>query len=132
MIARRDDGAMRTSAQHAGDAAEARVAAALESLGWTILGRQVHVGRAELDLIAIDPRSPPSLVVVEVRWRRRRDFGVAEETVDQAKRERLRRAAWRWLATTNEPPRLPLRFDLVVVEPGADAESVIRHHRAAF
>ena len=123
---------MRTMAQQAGDAAEAHVAAALESLGWTILGRQVHVGRAELDLIAIDPGPPPSLVVVEVRWRRRRDFGLAEETVDRAKRERLRRAAWRWLATTIEPPRLPLRFDLVVVEPGADGGTVVRHHRAAF
>jgi len=132
VIGRRDDGAMRTTAQQAGDAAEARVAAALQSLGWTILGRQVHVGRAELDLIATDPGPPPSLVVVEVRWRRRRDFGLAEETVDRAKRERLRRAAWRWLATAIEPPRLPLRFDLVVVEPGGDGERVIRHHRAAF
>jgi putative endonuclease len=123
---------MRTSAQQAGDAAEARVAAALESVGWTILGRQVHVGRAELDLIAIDPHPPPSLVVVEVRWRRRRDFGLAEETVGRTKRERLRRAAWQWLATTTQPPRLPLRFDLIVVEPGTDGEIVIRHHRAAF
>ena len=132
MIGRRDDGPMRTIAQQAGDAAEARVAAALESLGWTILGRQVHVGRAELDLIAVDPGPPRWLVVVEVRWRRRRDFGLAEETVDRPKRERLRRAAWQWLATTMEPPRLPLRFDLVVVEPGADGANLIRHHRAAF
>ena len=123
---------MRTSAQQAGDAAESRVAAALESAGWTILGRQIHVGKAELDLIAIDPRPPPSLVVIEVRWRRRRDFGLPEETVGWAKRERLRRAAWRWLATAVEPPRLPLRFDLVVVEPDAAGASVIRHHRAAF
>jgi putative endonuclease len=124
---------VRTSQQREGDAAEDVVARGLLSDGWTILARQLHVGRAELDVVAIDPGPPRTLVIVEVRWRSRRDFGLAEETVDQRKRVRLHQAAWRWLDTA-DAPRLPLRFDLAVVEPGTrpDAEPIIRHHRAAF
>ena len=42
----------------------------------------------------MDPGPPPALVVVEVRWRARRDFGLPEETVDGRKRARLHRAAF--------------------------------------
>ena len=72
----------RTAAQQAGDAAEALVAARLAEAGWTVLARNVHVGRHELDLVAVDPGPPAALVVVEVRWRAGRDFGLPEETVD--------------------------------------------------
>ena len=122
----------RTDAQRAGDAAEAMVADRLEAAGWTILGRNVHVGRRELDLVAVDPGPPAALVIVEVRWRRRRDFGLAEETVDHRKRTRVHEAAYA-LLERGDLPHLPLRFDLVVVEPGErGGEPRVRHHRAAF
>jgi putative endonuclease len=121
---------VRTAAQRTGDEAEARVAAALIALGWRVLGTHVHVGRAEIDLIAVDPRPPASLVAVEVRWRARRDFGLPEETVDGRKRGRLHRAGFALRAIGRLPddtplPALPLRFDLVVLEPG----SRLRHYR---
>lgn len=130
----------RTAAQRAGDAAEELVAGRLASIGWTVLARNVHVGRHELDLVAIDPGPPAALVVVEVRWRLSRSFGLAEETVDHRKRTRVRTAAYGLLdrgsfADGAPLPRLPLRFDLIVVEPGptgAEATPRIRHHRAAF
>jgi putative endonuclease len=123
----------RTPAQRLGDTAESLVADRLAAAGWTILARNVRVGRDELDLIAIDPGPPSTMVVVEVRWRARRDFGLAEETVDGRKRSRLRRAAWRWLEES-AAPQGPVRFDLVVVEPAADERGParLRHHRAAF
>ena len=122
----------RTPAQRAGEAAESLVAAGLAEAGWTVLARNVHVGRHELDLVAVDPGPPAALVVIEVRWRRRRDFGLGEETVDHRKRVRLHEAA-AVLLDRGELPRLPLRFDLVVVEPGeGGGEPRIRHHRAAF
>jgi putative endonuclease len=121
---------MRTEAQRAGDGAEGRVAAHLASEGWRILGRQVRVGRAEIDLLAVDPGPPAALVIIEVRWRGRRDFGIAEETVDHRKRARLRRAAFALRETGALPdgtelPPLPVRFDLLVLEPG----DRMRHHR---
>lgn len=128
----RPPGRPRTPAQRAGDAAESLVAVRLVAAGWTIVARNVRVGRGELDLVAVDPGPPASLVVVEVRWRSRRDFGMAEESVDHRKRARLRQAGL-GLLEDRHIPRLPLRFDLVVVEPGdRGGEPRVRHHRAAF
>jgi putative endonuclease len=128
----------RTAAQLAGDAAETLVLARLVEAGWTVLARNVHVGRHELDAVAVDPGPPAALVIVEVRWRRSRGFGLAEETVDHRKRARVRQAAYALLDRATLPdggaiPRLPLRFDLVVVEPGDRGGAPrTRHHRAAF
>lgn len=128
----------RTAAQLAGDAAETLVLSRLVEAGWTVLARNVHIGRYELDLVAVDPGPPASLVIVEVRWRRSRGFGLAEETVDHRKRARLRRAAYGLLERGVLPdgrqiPHLSLRLDLVVLEPGdRGGEPRIRHHHAAF
>ncbi|HXU86019.1 MAG TPA: YraN family protein [Verrucomicrobiae bacterium] len=127
---------MRTDAQASGDDAESRAATALARQGWTILARNVRVGRGELDLVAIDPGPPAELVIVEVRWRRSRAFGLAEETIDHRKRTHLRAALGR-LIEDGLPggiplPSLPVRVDLVVVEPaGASGKAPrVRHHRA--
>jgi putative endonuclease len=126
----------RTRRQRAGDAAEDLAADRLRSAGWTILGRNVHVGRRELDLVAIDPGPPETLVVVEVRWRSRRDFGLAEESVDRRKLAHVRAAIGRLLEDGlpgGEPlPNLPIRVDLAVIEPpsGASDAPRFRHHRA--
>lgn len=124
---------MRTNAQHSGDAAEQLVADRLIAEGWSIIGRNIHVGRFEIDLMAVDPGPPPTLVAVEVRWRAGREFGLPEETVDARKRSRVRAAAYGLLDRDVLPdgsplPHLPLRFDLIVVEP-CDR---IRHHRHAM
>ena len=128
----------RTAAQQAGDSAESLVLVRLLAAGWSVLARNVHVGRHELDLVAVDPGPPRALVIVEVRWRSSRGFGLPEETVDHRKRTHLRMAAYglreRGVLPEGTPlPRLPVRFDLVVVEPGTGGgEPTIRHHRAAF
>lgn len=121
---------MRTAAQQTGDAAEASVARHLTGMGWRVLGTHVRIGRAELDLVAVDPGPPPALVIVEVRWRSRRDYGLPEETVDHRKRVRLHQAGFALREVGRLPdgthvPQLPLRFDLVALEPGER----LRHHR---
>jgi putative endonuclease len=129
----------RTSAQRAGDAAETLVAEHLVGLGWTILGRNLRLGRNEVDLVALDPGPPRAIVLVEVRWRARRDFGLPEDTFDWRKRAHLRAALGRLLETGSLPdgrplPAAALRVDLVVVEPPtvAGAAPRLRHHRAAL
>ena len=127
---------MRTDAQTLGDDAEAAVAARLAGLGWTILARNVRLGRGELDLVAVDPGPPAHLVIVEVRWRALRSFGLAEETIDHRKRANLRAAIGRLLGDGlpgQAPlPNLPIRIDLVVVEPAPAMGQDVRiwHHRA--
>jgi len=130
---------MPTEARRRGDEAEAAVAAHLERSGWTILGRNVRVRRDELDIVAVDPGPPRALTIVEVRWRARRDFGLAEETFDHRKRQRIRRAMAGLRELGRMPdgssvPALPIRVDLVVVEPpaGSGDRPRIRHHRAAL
>jgi putative endonuclease len=128
----------RTAAQQAGDSAESLVLVRLLAAGWSVLARNVHVGRHELDLVAVDPGPPRALVIVEVRWRSSRGFGLPEETVDHRKRAHLRMAAYGLRERGVVPdgtrlPRLPVRFDLVVVEPATGGgEPTVRHHRAAF
>ena len=68
-------------------------------------------------------------MVVEVRWRARRDYGLPEETVDGRKRARLHRAGFALREIGNLPdgtslPALPIRFDLIVLEPNGR----LRHH----
>lgn len=123
-----------TAAQRIGDAGEELAVARLEAAGWTILARNLRLGRDELDLVAIDPGPPPALVVVEVRRRGRRDFGLAEETLDHRKRAALRRAVGGLLAARVLPdgrplPAMPLRVDLVAIDPGIDGVPSVRHHR---
>ena len=129
---------VRTPAQQLGDGAERLVAAALEAAGWRILGRNLRFGRNEVDLLALDPGPPAALVVVEVRWRASRAYGLGEETFDWRKRGHLRAAVGRLHQAETLPdgtrlPRLPVRIDLVVVEPGEQGgPQRVRHHRDAL
>jgi Holliday junction resolvase-like predicted endonuclease len=130
-------GAPRTSPQLAGDAAEALVAERLAARGWTIVGRNVHAGRSELDIVAIDPGPPARLVVVEVRRRASRDFGGAEGSFDFHKRACLRRGIARLLDIGALPdgtplPALPVALDLAVVEPGRDGRAMALLYRDAL
>jgi putative endonuclease len=130
---------VRTPQQLAGDEAERAVASHLVVSGWRILGTHIRVGRGELDLVALDPGPPRALVIVEVRWRRDRGFGLPEEKFDRRKRAHLRRAVARLVAAGALPdgsplPALPVRVDLVAVEPPlrpGDAPR-LRHHQAAL
>jgi len=69
-----------------------------------------------------------------VRRRNRRDFGLAEETLDYRKRTALRRAVGTLLARGTLPdgatlPLLPLRVDLVALDLDAAGRPSLRHHR---
>jgi putative endonuclease len=106
-----------------GRVAEAAAAQWLEGSGWRILGRNVRIGRNEVDLVALDPGPPGRLVAVEVRWRRRTDHGRPEETIDGRKVGRLRTAIVGLLAAGVLPdgtllPSLPPAIDVITVEPG--------------
>ena len=111
----------RTQRRRLGDRAEALVASQLAALGWTVLAAGVRVGRDEIDLIAVEPGFPPTLVFVEVRSRSGPRFGAPEETIDAAKVARTYRAAFALLRARRLPdgrglPPLRWRVDLVAVD----------------
>ena len=134
-----DPTSSRTVAQRLGDAAEALVADRLTAAGWTILARRLRVGRKEIDLAALDPGPPRMFVLVEVRWRGRRDFGLPEDTFDARKRAHLRAAIGCLLELGTLPdgralPAAPVRVDLIVVEPPVQVggQPRVRHHHDAL
>ena len=91
--------------------AEALVAAKLASQGFAILGRNVRVGRLELDVIA---RRGSLLVVCEVRARTHARFAEPVASIDRAKISRVRRATAQWLATAGLRG-VAVRFDAASV-----------------
>ena len=131
----------RTRRRRRGDRAEAAAAAHLEARGWSVLARQVRIGRDEIDLVALEPGPPPTIVCVEVRSRSGAAFGRQEDRVDAAKVRRLYRALAALRAAAHLPngrslPRGEWRVDLLAVDlaPASRAERAgevvaIRHLR---
>lgn len=93
-----------------GRAAEERIARLYVARGFEVIGRNVRVGRLELDLVV----ARAGLVVVcEVKHRGSADFGHPAAFVDRLKRERVRRATARWLAAREGV--VGVRFDVATV-----------------
>lgn len=83
----------------------------LRGRGYEILGRNVHVGPDELDIIA---ERDGLLAFVEVKTRTNDTFGGAVSAIDERKLRRMRRAAVRWFA--NQEQYWPeVTFDAIVV-----------------
>jgi putative endonuclease len=95
----------------AGAHAEALAAQFLAHHGLAIVERNWRRRCGELDLVA---RDGDTLVFVEVRLRRGRDFGGAAASITAAKRVRLVNAANLYLARLSRTP--PCRFDAVLLD----------------
>ena len=96
---------------NAGAQAERLAASFLETRGLRILERNWRRRCGELDLVA---RDGGELVFVEVRLRRRGDFGGAAASITAAKRSRMIAAAELYLARLDRAP--PCRFDAVLLD----------------
>jgi putative endonuclease len=94
-----------------GQRAEALAAAHLERHGLSIVARNVRQRFGELDLVA---RDGGTLVFVEVRLRRRDDYGGAAASITAAKRARLVKSAELYLASIGHAP--PCRFDAILLD----------------
>ena len=116
--------------QQFGRAAEEVATRHLTSNGWRVLGRNVRIGRGELDIIA---RRGRTLAFVEVKARRTVSCGAPEDAVGVRKRRQVARLAELWMGV--RPWALQgvdeVRFDVIAVD--ATREPVrVRHLPAAF
>lgn len=109
-----------------GRIAEQAVADWLLERGFRLVGRNVRIGRLELDVVA---RKGGVLAVCEVRSRRGGQIDPAL-TFDAAKQERVRRAALQyWLAHGRGTS---LRIDAAAVTFDAAGRPVIRYFENVF
>lgn len=107
----------RLSRRVIGRDAEARVDSAARRHGWTRVARNYNIRGGELDLVY---RTGDVLVVVEVRYRSRDDYGGAAASVTRRKQRRIILATRYLLAAHPEYADLAVRFDVVGVD---DTES---------
>lgn len=108
-------------------------AAHLVRAGLRVLGRNVRVGRIELDIVACEG---DALCVIEVKLRRSDAFGSPEEAVDLRKQRRIARATGELLARREEsglelPRTRRIRFDVVAIDASCEPPR-IRYLRDAF
>lgn len=101
----------------------------LKRLGYKIVARRERTRLGELDLVAVDGRT---VVFVEVKTRRRDDWGSPADAVDPRKQAKLTRLALNYLKR-HGLLECSARFDVVAVTwaDHAQAPKVV-HHINAF
>ncbi|MGF1612931.1 MAG: YraN family protein [Gammaproteobacteria bacterium] len=93
----------------------------LQQQGLTPLKQNYRCRLGEIDLILRDQNT---LVFVEVRYRRRSDFGSGAESVDKRKQRKLIAAAQHFLGRHGGATSPPCRFDVIAVSGFNDSPSL--------
>lgn len=103
-----------------GDAGESRACLYLESIGYKIIARNVHVAGGELDIIAYDGEY---IVFVEVKTRATNKFGSALEAVTPAKAKQIIKCARTYISKNRLYDR-DIRLDVIAIT-GTEIEHII-------
>ncbi|MDR1853232.1 MAG: YraN family protein [Propionibacteriaceae bacterium] len=96
---------------------EQLVAEQIQNWGWEILARNWRCRFGELDIVAREPSSPPTLVFIEVKTRRRYREELAVPPLDAItvkKVRKLHELAFAWMSD-NPGARGKVRFDAAAV-----------------
>lgn len=103
---------MLTSRKRSGNKAENTVLTAAMQRGLKLVERNFQTRFGELDLLLTDDET---LIVTEVRYRARQDFGSAIESVTVTKQRRIIAATKGFLIARPRWCNAPIRFDVVGV-----------------
>ena len=106
-----------------GNAGEQAACDFLAAKGWKIIGRNVRMGRNEIDIIA---EKKKTVVFIEVKRRSSTAYGQPAEAVNAEKQRRIVQAAALYIES-NGLENANIRFDIIEVLPGE-----IRHIKGAF
>ncbi|AQZ94735.1 YraN family protein [Halopseudomonas phragmitis] len=118
-----------TSKQLLGNLAERQAERLLLKAGLRLLARNYRCKQGELDLVM---RDRDTVVFVEVRYRRKSQWGSAAETVDWRKQKRVQIAAQHYLLTHPHLANHPCRFDVVAADGNPEDPDAYRWIREAF
>lgn len=101
-------------AQHniSGTKAEAMACEYLHSKGFSIIQQNYKDRFCEIDIVAKDKTT---LVFVEVKYRRRADFGGAIGAITYDKFTRMHNSAQYWLAQNDDYTQLQPRLDVITI-----------------
>lgn len=116
----------RNSTQGTGSSGEDIAVSFLENEGYTVLERNYHFERAEVDIVAYDNQR---FIFVEVKTRTGSSFEESEERLSQDQFKRVMKAGQAWLYE-RKMEGAPVRFDVItVLLKGSDP--VVRHYKNA-
>ncbi len=110
-----------------GNRGEEQAALYLEEKGYLILARQYRFLHAEIDLIA---KKDDTLVFLEVKTRRRTDFGLPETFVTREKVRLIRKAAEHFIFAYDW--KSDVRFDIIAILVEGKDRYNIHHIEDAF
>ena len=119
---------MKTQKRREGDYGEALACGLLVKKGYSLIERNFSCKTGEIDIIASDGNS---LAFVEVKTRRRTDYGFPCEAVDRRKQAKLIRTAQFYLKTHPWLDVLQPRMDIVEILIKGD-DVFARHLENAF
>lgn len=104
-----------------GDAGESLAVTYLESLGWQILGRNVHKRFGEIDILA---DNKTEVILVEVKAKKNSVYGSAVEMLTLSKQATLSKLAKLVQAQYNKP----VRIDVITIDGFATSEPKLTHY----
>lgn len=107
--------------QDSGRKAEEFACAYLKKHGLKLVARNYTCRFGEIDLVMQDTES---LIFVEVRYRKNKDFGGSLESVTFHKQKKILRAASCYLQEKELFEKIPIRFDVVAI---TAAQAQINH-----
>lgn len=118
-----------------GDRGEEIAARYLQEKGYVILDRNYRFERSEVDLICFEPAADSArdgeLVFAEVKTRSGLGFGRPEESVSEAKRRHIVRAAQAYLHERRLEKSI-CRFDVISIVMRRGERPHIEHFKRAF
>lgn len=109
---------------------EELAAGLLEAKGYTVLDRNYRFERAEIDIVALR-QEPAELVFAEVKTRTGDYKTWPEESVTDAKKRRIFKAADAYLYE-KRLLTVPVRFDIIAINFTPGGEPLIHHIEDAF
>ncbi len=118
------------SRRQQGQAQESRALWHLRKFGFKLIERNFNCKVGEIDLIG--QFSPDQLVFVEVRYRKRTDFGSALASVTTIKQARIKRAAAMFLQQHRQHQHQDCRFDVVAIQAHVSGGEQIHWVKNAF
>ena len=119
---------MSDSRRQCGQEGERLAETYLKGRGLKVVARGYSVPVGEIDLIM---RDRETVVFIEVKTRRSRDFADPQDSVNAAKQRKMRRCAEWFLRDRNWTDR-PCRFDVVAIVLPDDGEAEIDYFPDAF